>query len=87
MGHAPLPWSHAMAISGSGHVIKHDDRVLAIKAKPEDAAYIVKACNAYPRLCDVLRELVEAVDEQQDGLDPTVRLVQAMRDAKTWVNP
>ena len=42
--------------------------------------------RAYPRLCEVLRELVEAVDEQQDGLDPTVRLVQAMRDAKSWVD-
>ena len=35
----------------------------------------------------VLSELVCAVDEQSDGLDPTVRLVQAMKDAKSWVEP
>ena len=33
----------------------------------------------------VLRELADAVDEQKDGLDPTARLVQAMRDARSWV--
>jgi hypothetical protein len=32
-----------------------------------------------------LGELVAAIDQQEDGLDPSVRLVQAMRDAKAWL--
>jgi hypothetical protein len=34
-----------------------------------------------------LRQLYEAVEAQQDGLDPTVALVTAMRDAKSWIEP
>ncbi len=33
----------------------------------------------------VLRELVAAVDEQAD-IDPTARLYQAMKDARSWIN-
>ena len=33
----------------------------------------------------VLIELVGAVDEQSDGLDPADRLVRAMKDARSWV--
>lgn len=36
-------------------------------------------------LTDVLRELVEAVREQDDVLDPSSRLVQALRDAESWI--
>jgi hypothetical protein len=42
-----------------------------------------KAADRIAELEAALRELVAAVDEQGDGLDPTVRLVQAMRDAKS----
>ena len=102
MNHTELPWrvdddsarydhpSHAPRIVSDlkhiAEVCNAEDWGTAGEEWRANAAYIVQACNAYPRLCEVLRELVDAVDEQQDGLDPTVRLVQAVRDAKSWVD-
>lgn len=41
--------------------------------------------NELRTVLNVLRELVAAIEEQDDVLDPTSRLVKALRDAKSWL--
>ncbi len=47
-----------------------------------------KLADANTRIAElesIIRELVAAVDEQQAELDPSNRLVFALRDAKSWI--
>ena len=66
----PLPWwsntsSIIPRIFGPEHGLRGNaDQV---PANGKDAAYIVHACNAYPRLVEALRNAVADADRAQQG--------------------
>ena len=60
----PLPWSAVGPHTAEQHVImSHRENLGAFKR--DDAAYIVHACNAYPRLIAEREELIAALREAE----------------------
>ena len=71
----PLPWTHSgAAIRCPGYPQANGSFTLACtgddetphndaQAQKSDAAYIVAACNAYPKLVEALRATVQTADE------------------------
>ena len=92
----PLPWEELPAArSNLVHIEAGDDGLHAAvcsipKSREQDAAYIVHACNTYPRLVEALRLLVKAEDEYGDGsnvavneaLEPAERLLRELGEIK-----
>ena len=74
----PLPWAHEqIGVSDAGPngvdvfdigPVDHEGcmRVRVATVADEDAAYIVHAANAYPKLVEALRSLVKAEEEYGD---------------------
>lgn len=51
----------------------------------EDLASLRRRAADVETLKDILRALVESVRSQEDALDPTHDLIQAVRDAESWL--
>lgn len=70
---APLPWTRSGQFINARGILDLIAEVMHREGTHQDAAYIVHACNAYPRLVEVLRELhyraVYAVGDCRDHSD------------------
>ncbi len=51
----------------------------------EDLASLRRRAADVETLKDILRALVKSVRSQEDVLDPTDDLIQAVRDAESWL--
>lgn len=58
---APLPWAVRESIADRTYTHIYSDRFpnIACTRQVEDAAYIVHACNAYPKLIALVQEYSE----------------------------
>jgi hypothetical protein len=72
---SPLPWS-AVPVPTWGVDVRAGSRDVCCDLEPEDAAYIVTACNAYPDLASSLTRLQQGIERE----------ASALRDlcAETW---
>lgn len=68
----PLPWSHE--IGTNANVLKRSEREQQQIEPAQDVAYIVTACNAYPRLV----ERVNRVAHWQPSVDDERLAVSAL---------
>ena len=58
-----LPWHH---YGDSLRVQQQNDYTVALVEDPNDGPYIVRACNAYPKLIAALREMSEMYSHAWD---------------------
>ena len=63
--HTPLPWHVEGGLRCTVVAHKHN-YVIASDVATDNAAYIVRACNAYPKMVAALRGLVKAEEAYGD---------------------
>ena len=82
----PLPWRigqvsparfPAYPVIGGEHIVA-DVSIRARGGSDKDAAYIAHACNAYPRLMDMVRDLLYSAVPETFGDKPVVRDARAL---------
>ena len=60
-----LPWKWSGQIGANGDHFINGAQDHVTRADPQDAAYIVTACNAFPQLVAALRELMLRCDGEE----------------------
>lgn len=80
--HSPLPWFVPVHLDGptitnSEGLIADIDLSLTVETDSANAAYIVRACNAYPELLAVAKMAGNAQEHTKTGLKEVARSLLA----------
>lgn len=76
----PGPWEHKIDDAFDDPSIHDITPYVASCVKPDNAAYIVAACNAVPELVARIRELERLCEQQQHRLDFKSAIIAGKED-------